>query len=123
MSETIERVRQLIEARLHEVESEASRLRGSLEALGGRKSRPPRGRGRGSKGGKRRQKTGRRAARGQRRNEFLEAVKKAPGAKPSEIAKEIGVSANQAYALARQLVETGEVKKAGKGYKFAGGAR
>ena len=58
MSETIERVRQLIEARLHEVESEDNRLRGSLEALGGQKSRSPKGRGRGSKGRKRPRREG-----------------------------------------------------------------
>ncbi len=115
MSETIEQARRLIEARLHEIEAEVTRLAEGLKTLGGGPS--PRARRKDSKGGKRRPARKQRAARGLRREQFLEAVRKAPGAKASEVAKEIGISANQAYSLARQLVKSGEIKKSGKGYR------
>lgn len=115
MSETIEQARTLIETRLHDIEAEATHLKESLEALGsGHSPRTPR---KGSKGGTRRPTRKRRVPRGQRREQFLDAVRKTPGAKASEVAKEIGISADQAYGLARQLVKSGEIKKSGKGYR------
>lgn len=35
----------------------------------------------------------------------------------TEVAEEIGVSPSQAYGVARQLVKSGEIRKAGKGYR------
>ena len=60
---------------------------------------------------------GRRAPRGQRQQQFLAAVKKNPGARGSEIAKEMGVPPSQAYALARRLQQNGQIRKAGPGLR------
>jgi TolA-binding protein len=115
VSETIDQVRKLLESRLHELESEARQLAGSLKALDG--DRPRRGRRKGTKRRAARPSGKRRAGRGQRRQQFLAAVEKTPGATASKIAKEIGVSASQGYGVARQLVKSGEIRKAGKGYR------
>jgi DNA-binding IclR family transcriptional regulator len=60
-----------------------------------------------------------RAKRGQRKEQFLAAVKRTPGATAAVIAKEIGVSASQAYGLARRLQKDGAIMRSGKGYKAA----
>jgi hypothetical protein len=114
MSETIAQVRNLLETRLRELEREARQLAESLKALGG--GRPQRAQRKGKKPKAARRARKRRAPRGQRRKQFLSAVKEAPGATASEVAKQIGVSPSQAAGVARQLVKSGEIRKAGKGY-------
>ncbi len=52
-----------------------------------------------------------------RQEQFLSALKKTPGAKVPEIAKQIGVSPNQAYGLAKRLHGSGQIsKRRGGGY-------
>ncbi|HWW67851.1 MAG TPA: MarR family transcriptional regulator, partial [Solirubrobacterales bacterium] len=63
-------------------------------------------------------KGGRRAPRGQRREQFLAALEKSPGAKASEIAKQLGISANQAHTLARRLHKDRLIRRSGKGYRL-----
>lgn len=58
-----------------------------------------------------------RARRGQRRQQFIEAVREKPGIAVAEIAKKIGIAPSPLYALARQLVKDGEIKKDGAGYR------
>ena len=116
MSETITQVRHLLESGLRELEREARQLRESLKALDGHPSRDG-VRSRGGRVGRGRRPGKRRAARGQRREEFLAVVKGTPGATPSEVARQIGVPATQAHGLARQLVRRGEISKVGKGYR------
>jgi hypothetical protein len=117
VSELIESARKLIAARLAELESEAKGLERALVSLGGS---PPAKRRRGP----RRKSTSRRprkrrAPRGQRRQQFLAALEKSPGAKATEIAAQLGISANQAYTLAGRLRREGAIRKRGKGYRVA----
>ena len=116
MSATIDRVRALLEARLEEIEAEAQQLTSSLTSLGHKGSPRPQ---RKTPRTNRRMRGKGRARRGQRKDQFLAAVKKNPGATVAEVAKEIGVSVNQAYGLARQLQKDGAIKKSGKSYSIA----
>ena len=116
MSEIIESARKMIESRLREIDSEASGLSRALQSLGDNHDAPTKRpvKRRKRSGAK---KSGRRAPRGQRREQFLAAVKKNPGAKASEIAKQLGISANQAHTLARRLHKQKAIRKSGKGYQ------
>lgn len=110
MTNVVDQARKAIEAGLRELDHEARRLRNALANLGG-----------GTPAGNRRpttkrRSTTRRAPRGQRQEQFLEAVKKNPGAPVSQIAKDIGVAPNQLYTVARRLHQKGEIRKRGKGY-------
>jgi hypothetical protein len=122
MADVLELVRTTIEERLGEVEAEAQRLRAALAGLGqGRPSGSPKRQARRRAGQARRspgrRPGGKRAPRGQREAEFLAAIKKKPGAKPPEIAEEMGVAPNQVYGLARRLHAAGKVRKRrGGGY-------
>jgi hypothetical protein len=60
-----------------------------------------------------------RAPRGQRAEQLLAAVKANPGATASELARQIGVSANQGHALAGRLHKQGALTKRKKGYRLA----
>jgi hypothetical protein len=119
--------RQLIQSRLAELEAEAKSLERALASLGegvGAKRRPGRPRKRAvvdaalpQRKRARRKGKGKRAPRGQRREQFLAAVKAKPGARVSELAKELGISPNQAYTLAGRLQKDGAIRKSGKGYR------
>jgi DNA invertase Pin-like site-specific DNA recombinase len=110
MADVVDQARKAIETRLRELEDEARRLRDALTSLGGRKPATRRRRT------TPRRSTTRRAPRGERKQQFLAAVKKKPGVPVSEIAKGIGVSPQQLYPVARRLREKGEIRKRGKGY-------
>jgi predicted Rossmann fold nucleotide-binding protein DprA/Smf involved in DNA uptake len=113
VADVVDQARKAIETRLHELEDEARRLRDALASLGGHRPSTARRR-------TRRRSTTRRAPRGQRQQQFLDAVKKNPGVPVSEIAKEIGVSPQQLYPVAHRLRERGEIRKRGKGYTVKG---
>ncbi len=107
MPDTIERVRELLRGRIAELDEETKRLRHAIDSLDGdapAAARRPR----------RRRAKGRRAARGERRRQFLAAAGANPNATVSEIAKLIGVSANQAGSLARRLEASGEIVRSGR---------
>lgn len=108
MADVVDQARKAIEARLAELEDEARRLRDALTSLGDH--------GLSTRRRTSRRTATRRAPRGQRQQQFLAAVKKNPGAPVSEIAKDIGVSPQQLYPIARRLREQGEIRKRGKGY-------
>jgi hypothetical protein len=120
MSEAIEGARRVIETRLGEIEDEASGLRDALASLGGGVRGParpkPRTSGR-ANGGLR--KGRRRTPRGQRQKEVLEAARKQPGSTAADLGRAIGISTNQAYALCKRMLKSGELKKKGKGYDAA----
>lgn len=116
MPDTIDSARSLIEARLRELDAEAERLRRALGSLG--ETRPSKRRGRSRRGAARRKAT-RRAPRGQRREQFLAALQQSPGARVTEIAKELGISPNQAHTLARRLRKDRLIHRSGKGYRLA----
>ena len=111
MADVVDQARKAIETRLRELEDEARRLRDALTSLGGRKPSTSRRRRPTT-----RRSTTPRAPRGKRQQQFLAAIKKNPGAPVSEIAKDIGVSPQQLYPVARRLREKGEIRKRGKGY-------
>lgn len=120
MSDTIERVGALLRTRLAEIEEEATRLEGALPSLDGGVPAKPQRRRRRSKG---RRSGSKRATRGQRPKQFLAAVKANPKATVAEIAKEIGVSANQAGSLARRLEAKGEIKRSKRGFRVTASAK
>jgi hypothetical protein len=124
-------VRSLIEDRLKDLDDESKRLNKALDDLGGgqpkasgpKPGRPPKRTSvvaapPPSKRAPRKRK-GARAPRGQRREQFLAELEKSPGAKASEVAKAIGINANQAYTLAGRLQKEGAIRKRGKGYRLA----
>jgi predicted Rossmann fold nucleotide-binding protein DprA/Smf involved in DNA uptake len=127
LPDTIDSARRLIEARLRELNSEAQDLTRALQSLAEKASMKRRGRPR-RKAATPRKSPGRpkrkaaRAPRGQRREQFLAALKKSPGAKTAAIAKELGISPNQAHALAKRLHKDGSIRKSGKGYRLASSA-
>lgn len=118
MTDVVADVRKVIEDRLRELESEEARLRRALADLGGgTRGAPTRRRPRATSAGGHKRAGARRAPRGQREAEFLAALKKNPGAKASEIAREMGVAPSQVYGLAGRLHKEGKVRKRrGGGY-------
>jgi hypothetical protein len=121
VSEVIDSARKLIQARLLELEEEAKDLKRALQSLG--EKAPARRPGRPRRKSTKRSKATKRAPRGQRREQFLTALAKSPGAKASEIAKQLGISANQAHTLARRLHQQKAIRKSGKGYRVAAKAK
>jgi hypothetical protein len=113
-------MRQSIRERLEELESERDQLQRALAALTGgvaaprRRGRPP---GSGSaKPAAGRRASGRRAPRGQRREQVLGVLEnKELG--PSAIAREVGVNPTQISGLLRQLASEGLVAR-GEGGKW-----
>jgi hypothetical protein len=137
VSETIADARRLIENRLAEIRAEASDLQRALVGLTERSdprpSRPRRRRKRvatkrvsaaaptpGATPTSRtapRRKTAKRAARGERREQLLAAIKARPGARPSELAEEIGIRPTQVSVLIAKLRGERLIVKDGKGYR------
>jgi hypothetical protein len=136
VTDIIDDARRLIETRLAEIEAEARSLERAVAILGegssSRRHRPgrrpkdatdaspplpgPRHRA------PRRRKGGKRAARGQRRNELLTAIKATPGGRPSELAKAIGVRPTQVHALIAKASADKLIVKRGKGYRLTSAA-
>jgi sugar-specific transcriptional regulator TrmB len=114
MADGLDQARRAIEDRLRELDSESKRLREALSKLEPNGNAP---RSRSSRTRTRGAGSARRAGRGERQQQFLAAVKKHPGAKPPEIAKEMGVEPSHVYTLARRLHESGKIRKRrGGGY-------
>jgi DNA-binding CsgD family transcriptional regulator len=102
MSETIDAARKQIAERLRELEAETRRLEHALKGMGERdrsRSAAPKLR-RKRAAGKRRRRS--KAPRGRRCEQLLAAIKAKPGARPSELAREIGISPNQVHGLIRK---------------------
>ncbi len=119
MSDTIESARKLISDRLVAIEAEAGQLRRALVSLGerdGTASREPKP-GRKRRAGKYRRRA--QAPRGQRREQLLAAIAAKPGARPSELAAEIGISPGQVSALLAKARTEKLIVKKGAGYALA----
>jgi hypothetical protein len=121
VASSIDRVRQSIRERLEEIEAERDQLLKALEALtggsasvGGRRGRPP-GSTSGSSRGPAKRTAGRRAPRGQRRQQVIDSLE--GGEKgPSAIARAIGdVNPTQISGLLRQLASEGVVSRTADG--------
>ena len=127
MPNTIDDARNLIQSRLADLDAEAKRLERALAGLGegsGRSRRP--GRPRRSAAATsappkpKRRGSRKRAARGQRREELLVAIKASPGARPSELAKEMGVRSTQVSVLIAKARADKLVINKGEGYALKG---
>jgi predicted HTH transcriptional regulator len=116
--DVLNEARQRIEAGLAEIDHEIERLQEVIRNLDGRVSAIGRRSGRRSAAPKAsRTGAGRRQARkGQRREEVLAAIQANPGIKASEIAEQIGISANQVSGIGKALVKEKAVKKRGPKY-------
>jgi hypothetical protein len=116
MSETIDAARKLIADRLRELEAEAKQLQRALQSMG-ESVRPPSGPTKPRRkraAGKRRRRS--LAPRGQRREQLLAAIKVKPGARPSELAGEIGISPSQVHGLIAKARAEKLIAKKGAGY-------
>jgi hypothetical protein len=115
MPETIDAVRKLITDRLRELEAEAGQLRRALGGLGegdgAAPAAPKPSRKRAS--GKRRRSQ---APRGRRREQLLAVIAAKPGARPSELAAEIGIAPGQVSALLAKARDEKLIVKEGAGY-------
>jgi len=103
MSETIDAARKLITDRLSAIEAEAVQLQRALKSMGERDGGRSRGAGKPRRKrapSKRRRRA--QARRGQRREQLLAVIGAKPGARPSELATEIGVSPSQVHGLIRK---------------------
>jgi hypothetical protein len=124
MASSIDRVKQSIRERLEELDVERDQLLRALEALtgGGAPAGGRRGRPAGSGGGDGRSRAaadrraaGRRAPRGQRRQQVIDTLQGAELG-PSEIARQIGdVNPTQISGLLRQLASEGVVTRTAGG--------
>jgi predicted Rossmann fold nucleotide-binding protein DprA/Smf involved in DNA uptake len=127
VSNVIDDAHRLIESRLAEIKTEADRLHRALESLRDGTTptaRSPR-RAASVPSKVRRRVSGKpksrgRAARGQRREELLTAIKADPGARPSELAKTIGIKPAQVHALITKARAEKLIVKKGKGYALKG---
>lgn len=107
MHEALDRARQVIEERLHEIEDESKKLRDALAGLVHQDGRKPA------------RQASNRAPRGKRQSQLLASIEKHPDYKPGQHAKAMKVSPNQVYGLARKLQEDGKISKTAKGtYKI-----
>jgi hypothetical protein len=131
MPDAIESARQLIQSRLADLDAEAKHLRGALESLAEGSGTQRRGPARPAGGASadaaplqrkrtRRKRKGKRAPRGQRREQLLAAIKARPGARPSELAGAIGIKPAQVHNLIGRARADKLIVKRGKGYALKG---
>jgi len=128
--DTIDAARRMIESRLAEIVAETEQLERALTHLGEGSPRGP-GRRRGTpkttvaalappRRPRRRKASkadaGKRAARGERREQFLAAIEASPGARPSELAETIGIRPTQVSVLIAKARGERLIVKRGKGY-------
>jgi DNA-binding transcriptional ArsR family regulator len=117
VASSIDRVKQSIRERLEELEAERDQLMKALEALSGgsgaavgaRRGRPP-----GSKSAPGRRAAGKRAPRGQRREQVIAALQGGESG-PTAIARQLGVAPAQISGLLRQLAGEGVVTRTAEG--------
>jgi MarR family len=123
----IDDARRLLQSRLAEIDEEVGKLGRAIESLGGRKDSDRRRPGRApnaaaatsskpDRRGARRGKGVRRAARGQRGEELLAAIKAAPGARPSELAEAMGVRSSHVSLLIAKARAENLIVRRGDGY-------
>ena len=134
MPDPIDAARSLISSRLADIGDERRRLERALVSLGEGSSRPRRQPGRPPKaaaaltsapskpkrGPGQKRKAAKRAVRGQRREELLATIKATPGARPSGLAKAMGVKPTQVHALIAKARAEKLIVKRGKGYALKG---
>jgi hypothetical protein len=116
---TIDDARRLITTRLADIDAEAKSLERAVVSLGDgsqpRTRRPGRLRG-AATAASAPSKPKPRAPRGRRREELLTAIKAIPGARPTDLAKTIGIPQTQVHALIAKARAEKLVVKKGNGY-------
>jgi MarR family len=126
----IDDARQLIQSRLADLDAEAKSLERALAGLGEghaprtRRTGRPRKRAIAATSARpkpkrrapRKPKNAQRAPRGQRREQLLAAIKANPGARPSELAKAIGIKSAQIHNLIARARAEKLITTRGKGY-------
>ncbi len=117
MSKEVEQAVAALRGRLAALELEGEQIRGALASLeGGAK---PRQRRRRSSSSRRRYRSDR-AKKGERQAEFKATLKQNPNYRLSEIARSMGIDSTRASNLAKQLVDSGDIKKVDRGqYRLA----
>jgi hypothetical protein len=117
-SNTLDQAKQLLEARLRELDDERAQVKRALDDLTGTRRRP--GRPRGS-GATRARRSGRRRGRrrGTRADQAVKLVKDNPGISAGEVAKRMGIAPNYVYRVMGELQKDGRVRKDGRSYRAA----
>lgn len=132
MSKAIDDARRLISSRLAELDAEMKELERALVGLGDgtgpRRRRPVRpskaavatsAPPRPKRPPSPRRKRTKRAARGQRRDQLLAVLKATPGARPSELAKAIGVRPTQVSVVIAKARAEKLIVRRGDGYALS----
>jgi hypothetical protein len=121
MSETTDALRRLITERLSELETEAARLERALKSMGerdGSQLTAPKPQPKRATAKRRRRRA--QAPRGKRREQLLAAIGAKPGARPSELAAEIGISPAQVSGLIAKARAEKLIVKKDAGYALKG---
>ena len=113
MSKEVEQAKAALRGRLAALELEAEQIRDALASLEG--AAEPRQRRRRRSSSSTRRTRGARAKKGERQAEFKATLKENPDYGLSEIARSMGINSTRASAFARKLVDSGEIKRVGRG--------
>ena len=111
MSKEVEQAKATLKGRLAALEVEGRQIRGALASLEG--ATDPRRRPRRSSSSRRRR--GPRAKKGERQAQFKATLRENPDYRLSEIARSMGIDSKRTSAFAKKLVDSGEIKKIGRG--------
>ena len=113
MRDVLQEAQAKIEEAIVEIDQEQTQLQSALASLGGRvpQQRLSKAHSTAHTGSQ-----GKRAAKGQRRKQFLGAVGEQPGITVAQIAKKLGVAPQPLYTLARKLHSEKQITKKGTGY-------
>lgn len=118
MRDRIQEAQAKIREAIDEIDQERAQLQGALESLGGASTAaasaapaPVR-----RKRSRKRSRKGKRAAKGQRAEQFLAAVAEKPGTTITEIAKKMGVERTSLYPVAKKLQADKRISKKGSGF-------
>ena len=118
MSKEVEQAKAALRGRLAALELEGEQIRGALASLEG--AAKPRQRRRRRSSSSPRSTGGGRAKKGERQAEFKATLKENPDYRLSEIARSMGIDSKRASAFAKKLVDSGEIKRVGRGqYRLA----
>ncbi len=118
MSKEVEQAVAALRGRLAALELEREQIRGALASLEG--AAKPRQRRRRRSSSSRRRYRSDRAKKGERQAEFKATLKQNPNYRLSEIARSMGIDSTRASNLAKQLVDSDEIKKVDRGqYRLA----
>jgi hypothetical protein len=115
VSKEVEQAKAALRGRLAALEVEGKQIRGALASLEGGAEPRQRRRRRSSSSPRRT-----RAKKGERQAEFKATLKANPNYQLSEIARSMGIDSKRASAFAKKLVDSGEIKRVGRGrYRLA----